>query len=354
MRCCWGMPGRSGSSASFWKANWSSQSSKRSCSKAQSTMSKSLNRGSPSPMSQTSSTEKMSPIKAFSSSSPLFAFLEVLNASCFFCQSANNFLNSDHLSSNHLEGCNNSSLLVRFFSNTFSRKYAFAAPSFAHSKRTASKPSAFSGIEKFEKQRLKVTSVRSAVALGANQAFCSSSVSSTAGGSSPMSSSSSSAASFFSSSPSLAPSSTSICFGSSSPILASSFCSSFFSPSALPSAGVSSPSAFFFASASSRFFFASSRICFRFSAASFLIAAIFCSLSLAAFAWAFLTFFSFHSCSTFCCFASNIFSCCLALNSVVGSPITTQAVFLKHGLLKRFSNFSRSPEIKLPWTSMTT
>mmetsp|Transcript_32445 Transcript_32445/g.98043 ORF Transcript_32445/g.98043 Transcript_32445/m.98043 type:complete len:348 (-) Transcript_32445:661-1704(-) len=217
------MPRRSGSSTSFLKACCIVYSSNRNCNRAQSSMPKSLNSGSPLPTSQTFSTVKMSMSRATSASSSSSASLsspslpsafffassafffaaasfsfwaaEALNTFCLVCHSANIFNHSFNVSWNHCPGTKSSTREVRFFSRTHVRRYSRLSAAPCHSNSTASKPSASSGIEKLPKLWLSTVSVRSLQPWPAavrNHIFFSSSVSSTVGGSVSSSASSSS------------------------------------------------------------------------------------------------------------------------------------------------------------------
>mmetsp|Transcript_62542 Transcript_62542/g.123077 ORF Transcript_62542/g.123077 Transcript_62542/m.123077 type:complete len:310 (-) Transcript_62542:424-1353(-) len=308
-----------------------------------------------------SAMEKMSSVDTSSSSSSPFCFAssllasfafcagEALNSSCFFCHSAKSFFHWAWRSWNHFEGCRVSTLDVFFFSSTLERKYSVALASLSHSNFTSSKPSSFFGRDQFAKLLAMTASLQSATGFGANQVLFSSSVNSTFGGSVSSSSSGSIGSSFFSSSASL-PSSTSI--------FSSSFFSSSFSSSALPS---SFPSPSCFAASSFFFFSASSCFCLRSASFFFRSASIFFFISSARFlasACCFARFFSAcltrHALSEDSCFFFKSFSCCDALNSSSGSPMTTTAVRLKYGAQKRRSAFFRSASRRLLRTSMTT
>mmetsp|Transcript_121530 Transcript_121530/g.343822 ORF Transcript_121530/g.343822 Transcript_121530/m.343822 type:complete len:211 (+) Transcript_121530:610-1242(+) len=199
-------------------------------------------------MSHTSSTRRMSTAVSSSSSSAFFGAITLFAAVCFPCHSLNFFVQSACCSLNHSEGCSPSILAERFRSTTNLCRYSLLTFSFCHSKRTSSKPSALSGMEKCTKALSKTCCVRSGLGDFACKISSSSGVSSAASGSPSSLSSSSSSFSFSSSS--FFPSS-----------FSSSFCSS--SSSAMSSSALAL-SAFLLASAN--FFWAKA-----FTAASFFL-----------------------------------------------------------------------------------
>mmetsp|Transcript_29626 Transcript_29626/g.85921 ORF Transcript_29626/g.85921 Transcript_29626/m.85921 type:complete len:321 (+) Transcript_29626:667-1629(+) len=319
-----------------------------------------------------SSTDMMSPASAAVLSSASSAALalarcsgEAFNSTCFLCHWAKAFFQSAHFSENHSEGCSVSQRVVFFFATIFSFKYSLAAFSPCQAKEISSKPSSFSGMENFGKLWVMTASVRSYWRRGLNHIFFSSSVNSAFGGSSSASTSiafapspssllssftasPSSFASFFSAFSSASASSTSIsCFESSalSPSRFTSSPSSFFTePSADESPDVFVCEGAFGGGATTRAcaadFFLASSTSFCLCSRIFLRALSCCRV------W--------NSLSARNCLSFNSLSNCWSLNSWSGSPMTTQATFLKKLPLKRASVFFRSSSNKLFLTCMTT
>mmetsp|Transcript_59065 Transcript_59065/g.93480 ORF Transcript_59065/g.93480 Transcript_59065/m.93480 type:complete len:285 (-) Transcript_59065:998-1852(-) len=284
-------------------------------------------------MSSTSSMENISTFVSVSSKS-FFSFLVglVLKLFCFACHSWNCFCQEPILSAKLFEGCKSSIRVDCFASKTHLLKYSLHSASPSQTNSTASNPSDSSGIVKLDKLFESAAGAMSPTVACRKSKCNSSSESSTFGGSSPKPSSSS----FTSSS-----------FASTFSSLASSFSSSsssFTLPSSLPSSFFSSP-VFFIASSNSFFLFSSAFL--RNSASSLCRRSICFCCSLCA-------FLSLHSLSAFACFSRRILARNLSLNSSVGFPMTTMAVFLKWGKLNRFKTSARSEASRFALTSITT
>mmetsp|Transcript_114958 Transcript_114958/g.256668 ORF Transcript_114958/g.256668 Transcript_114958/m.256668 type:complete len:219 (-) Transcript_114958:1117-1773(-) len=205
--------------------------------------------------------------------------------------------------------------------------YSAAFEPFCHSHLTSSKPSAFSGMENFVKDELKLYDVMSGVLFLAYHTFFSSSVSLTFGGSSSFSTGSATSSSSSSSSSSTSIFSSS--FGGSSPLAAASF--AFFSASA------------FFASSACFFFSSFSFFFFAFSASFCCFARSFCLFSLNC--WA------LNSASEKACFCCSMKALVAFLKSAEGSPNMTCATLLKDaGNLA--TNSALASLIKFVFTSM--
>mmetsp|Transcript_89619 Transcript_89619/g.214206 ORF Transcript_89619/g.214206 Transcript_89619/m.214206 type:complete len:202 (-) Transcript_89619:1078-1683(-) len=200
----------------------------------------------------------------------------------------------------------------------------------------SSKPSAASGRENLVKLVFSTVCGTSGTASFRKVDFCSSGVSFTFGGSSSASISSTSSSSSSSTSSSIS----------------TSFSSSSSSGSSFPSA--------------SAFFFSASFLAFS---CAFFISAIFFNRSFSAFFLAFsasLAFFSMarlrasssfcflNSRSAFSCLSFSISSKDFFLKSAEGSPMTTQAFFLKQLSKKRARPSARFSLMRLPRTSITT
>mmetsp|Transcript_66424 Transcript_66424/g.145639 ORF Transcript_66424/g.145639 Transcript_66424/m.145639 type:complete len:286 (+) Transcript_66424:555-1412(+) len=285
-------------------------------------------------MSSTSSMENISTFVSASSTS-FFSFLVglVLKLFCFACHSWNCFCQEPILSVKLFEGCKSSIRVDCFASKTHLLKYSLHSTSPSQTNSTESNPSDSSGIVKLDKLFESAAGAMSPTITCRKSKCNSSSESSTFGGSSPKPSSSSLTSSSFASTFSSLASS----FSSSS----SSFTSFFIS---LPSSFFSSP-AFFMASSNSFFLFSSAFL--RNSASSLCRRSICFCCSLCA-------FLSLHSLSAFACFSRRILVRNLSLNSSVGFPMITMAVFLKWGKLNLFKTSARSEASRFALTSITT
>merc|ERR1719162_1830371 len=93
---------------------------------------------------------------------------DALKAACFACHAAKVFCHVFRVSWNQAEGWILSILAVRFLSNTHLLKYSLLFAAFCHSKRTSSKPSDFSGIEKLAKPSPSALAVKSLTVDGRN------------------------------------------------------------------------------------------------------------------------------------------------------------------------------------------
>mmetsp|Transcript_90933 Transcript_90933/g.278382 ORF Transcript_90933/g.278382 Transcript_90933/m.278382 type:complete len:249 (-) Transcript_90933:1093-1839(-) len=246
-----------------------------------------------------------------------------------------------------------SSLVERFFSTTFFRRYSVLPASCSHSNLIESKPSSFPGREKLANAWFNADSLTSKVVFGRNQRLFSSSVSVAFGGS--VSSTSISFASSLASAlaSSLTPSLVGSCPSSLASSLASSFASSFASSLASNFASSSAPPSFL--TASSFFSSSSTSILAFFCSSIFFLCSSNCfCLSCTIFFRAFSANLPLNIASSFCCFSCNNRSIWASLNSWLGSPITTRAVRLKRGPPNLPRVFLRSSGIKLALTSMTT
>mmetsp|Transcript_24481 Transcript_24481/g.61199 ORF Transcript_24481/g.61199 Transcript_24481/m.61199 type:complete len:358 (-) Transcript_24481:1161-2234(-) len=241
----------------------------------------------------------------------------VLYSANLLCQALTAICHLAHCWLNHVEGCKSSMRMLSFLSKIHFFTYSSHLAPLVHSYLMSSKPSSLVGRVNLVNEALITTGVRSLVSRLTKDIFFSSAVNSALGGSSSFSSSS--ASSFSSSSSS---------FSSSS--------SSNFSP---------------FSSAA--FFLASRSFCFfSFSAffLSFSISFCFCSIIFFRFS---SNFFALNCLSEASCFCCNINFWLCFLNSTVGSPTTTQAIFLKAGDRNRSKRSFRSSSIRFPLTSMT-
>mmetsp|Transcript_60324 Transcript_60324/g.162502 ORF Transcript_60324/g.162502 Transcript_60324/m.162502 type:complete len:360 (+) Transcript_60324:870-1949(+) len=246
----------------------------------------------------------------------------------FFCQPAMVVANSLNVFKAHWPGTRSSTFKVNFLSMIHFLKYSWLLLSLDQVYRTSSKPSSFVGNVNLPNFVLKTPEVRSLMSCGKKITFFSSAVSSTFGGSSSDSSTSA---------------------GSSG---SSSSSSSLSSSGSFSSKGLSAANAFAFLSAHACFF--ASFIFFTNSFFAFFVAFA-CSLSL--FASSFFLFSSVclirNAASDSACFLLKSLLEVFFLNSIVGSPTSTTADFLKVDESNLVNNSFLSSCNKLPLTSMT-
>mmetsp|Transcript_106687 Transcript_106687/g.254720 ORF Transcript_106687/g.254720 Transcript_106687/m.254720 type:complete len:262 (+) Transcript_106687:53-838(+) len=261
-------------------------------------------------MSLTSSTEKMSRLARSSAALPSSGL--DFQAVCFCCHSKCCFCQAMYLLPKSWDGWRCSMSVVLLASKIHLLRYSLHLGAGSQANLTSSKPSDFSGRLNWCRNLLRVVGAKSAAPFARKILCFSSSVSSAFGGSSPSPSSSSS--------------------------LASSFTSSSFSSFISSSLVSPSPSSFFLASSS--FFFRCSSALRRISWSS--------RWRLAA------AFLAFHSVSSFACFSASKALWDRWQKSSSGAPMTTSAVFLKLGVLKRLRSSTRSSFSRLLFTSMTT